>query len=278
MSSRDGGSLELLGFSATLTDINYNWLTNPGRALSKSYAAGEFIWYMSGEDSVERIQAYSLKYRDFAEEDGAAWGAYGKRMQRTAHGNQLEYALRCLSKHGNTRQCVISLWWPGDLWRAEALDKKDLPCTLSLQFIRRGHQLHLITTMRSNDLWLGFPYDVFCFTTLQKLMANELGLEYGMYRHQVGSMHIYDRNIADAVKCLDWDGKPVRMDPLYARESLSEFQEVCSLEWQLRNTYETFMLSHDMIALKPFFVDLLRACNQKVNGVDPIFTGGWSRC
>ena len=45
--------------------------------------------------------------------------------------------------------------------------------------------------MRSNDAWLGFPYDVFTFTTIQKILANCLGLRAGRYVHLVGSFHIY---------------------------------------------------------------------------------------
>lgn len=265
----------MLGFEAVLTDINFNWLTNPVRELSKSYAAGELIWYMSGEDSVERIKAYALSYGKFAESDGKAHGAYGARM---VHSLQLEDAIKTLRQQKNTRQCVIAIWSPDDIQHAVDVSKKDMPCTLSLQFIRRADQLHLIVTMRSNDAWLGFPYDVFCFTTLQKLVANELGLQPGWYKHQVGSMHLYDRDIPKAAEALDWEGKSVRMEPLYARETVSEFDKVCSLEWQLRNTPAVFMLTHDMIALQPFFVDLLRACNHKLHGKEPHYSGGWSRC
>jgi len=49
--------------------------------------------------------------------------------------------------------------------------------------------------MRSNDAWLGLPYDVFCFTTLQKIVAAALGIECDWYQHQVGSMHLYGRNV-----------------------------------------------------------------------------------
>ena len=49
--------------------------------------------------------------------------------------------------------------------------------------------------MRSNDLWTGFPYDVFQFTAMQILMSMELGLELGSYTHIAGSLHLYERNL-----------------------------------------------------------------------------------
>ena len=72
---------------------------------------------------------------------------------------------------------------------------KDLPCTISLQYLIREGALHCIVYMRSNDLWLGFPYDVFCFTAFQTKLAMELGVKLGTYTHIAGSLHLYERNL-----------------------------------------------------------------------------------
>jgi hypothetical protein len=53
----------------------------------------------------------------------------------------------------------------------------------------------MIATMRSNDLWLGLPYDVFAFTCIQQMVAAALGVGLGWYQHQAGSLHVYDRNM-----------------------------------------------------------------------------------
>ena len=71
---------------------------------------------------------------------------------------------------------------------------KDTPCTVSLQFLIRDNKLHLTVYMRSNDIWLGFPYDVFSFTCMQIKMAMELGYDVGEYTHIAGSLHLYTRN------------------------------------------------------------------------------------
>ena len=52
--------------------------------------------------------------------------------------------------------------------------------------------------MRSNDVWWGVPYDVFQFTFLQIQLAQVLGLEPGVYTHQAGSFHLYDRDRVEA--------------------------------------------------------------------------------
>ena len=52
----------------------------------------------------------------------------------------------------------------------------------------------MMTTMRSNDIYLGFPYDVFVFTMIQRYVAGAIDMEVGPYHHHVGSMHLYDTN------------------------------------------------------------------------------------
>lgn len=52
----------------------------------------------------------------------------------------------------------------------------------------------MITYMRSNDAWLGFPYDVFNFTMIQNYVAAALDVAIGRYFHMVGSMHVYEEH------------------------------------------------------------------------------------
>src|SRR5690606_26043016 len=51
------------------------------------------------------------------------------------------------------------------------------------------------TVMRSNDLWLGLPYDIMMFTRLQSAMAWALGVRVGKYVHTTFSLHLYERDI-----------------------------------------------------------------------------------
>jgi thymidylate synthase len=48
--------------------------------------------------------------------------------------------------------------------------------------------------MRSNDVYLGLPYDIAMFSVFQQMMAYELDIEVGRYYHSVGSLHFYNRN------------------------------------------------------------------------------------
>ena len=264
-----GVTKELVGYSFELTNPMYNFLTNPIRKLPPHYPCGELVWYLTMGGSIDFIAAYAKKYRRYDEGDGTAYGAYGTRIannpgfkqerlmtefeevgvwapQGGPSPNQIRWALRLLQERPSTRQCVVALWDSGDLVHALNRDKKDLPCTTTIQFLIRKRRLHCVVNMRSNDLWLGVPNDVFCFSTLQIIVAMCLGLDVGHYYHNVGSLHLYDYNFDQArAACVHgetmsghgWDSLPnYDNDPVRAFDTFC--RDITNLESHGRESYQ----------------------------------------
>lgn len=237
--SRVGGSRELVGYQVVIEPVHggfRNVLTNSIRRASAEYGCAELLWYLSGKRCIELISAYAPQYERFAE-NGVAHGAYGYRWvndgafrANSTFSSQVRAVIEVLRRHHNSRQAVITCWNAGDLQHAYELNVKDVPCTLTLQFIRVGVRLQCVVNMRSQDLWLGFPYDVFCFTTLQTVIAHYVGLSVGRYTHNVGSMHVYDADVGRAEaaaqrgECFmanhDWETD-------YDGTSLEDYVEAC---------------------------------------------------
>lgn len=184
-------------------DARQTWLSNPKRNLSPIYAMAELIWYLSGEAAITRIVPYAPQYEKFANE-GIAYGAYGARMKYLDNGNQLFEVIEFLKTNPETRQAVVQLWDKEDLRLGQTGKINDLPCTLSWQFLIRDDELNMTTTMRSNDLWLGFPYDCFVNSCIQQIIANELNLDVGTYVHNVCSMHIYEKDLQKIADCVSY--------------------------------------------------------------------------
>jgi thymidylate synthase len=64
------------------------------------------------------------------------------------------------------------------------------------------------------------PNDIFCFTLIQKTLANSLGVSLGSYVHQVGSMHLYAQNAEKAkLACFDY---PDEITKLAMDDTLSD--------------------------------------------------------
>lgn len=219
LNSRNGNSTEILGFSVKLQNVNQNFLFNKIRKLSPYYACAELLWYLSMTDDTSFLQLFAPGYSKFCEDGIHAFGAYGHRWRTNSItpladqlSDQLTTVIEVLRKHPESRQAIITMWHGTDLEHARDLDKKDLPCTLTHQFLLREGYLHLVTNMRSNDAWLGLPYDVFCNTQLQKLIADILGVIPGSYTHNSGSMHYYEKNYEKIDLILSSNSKDMTVD------------------------------------------------------------------
>ena len=184
-SGRRGKTSEIIGVTLVLEKPRAR-LSRSGNRGKLFSALGEFLWYLSGSDSLDFIEKYIPLYAEEAV-DGVLYGAYGPRLLRMREKiNQLENIVTLLKNHPGTRRAVIQLFNAEDI----ATDHVEIPCTTSLQFLLRDKALHLSATLRSNDAYWGLPHDLFCFTMLQELVARHLGVELGHYYHYAGSMHI----------------------------------------------------------------------------------------
>lgn len=198
---RNGGFVEMVGLQVVLRYPEMSWGAEIGRNLNFDLGAVEALQLISGEAYPNLMLQITKNLTNY--QDGQVFhGAYGPRIRP-----QLRYAVRELM-NPNSRRSLITIWDHA----YDQQSRKDLPCTISLQFILRDDYLDMVVYMRSNDLWLGFPYDVFQFTQLQMTVANAIEAKYGNYVHMVGSAHIYtgDLEKIDGLKVNDPDGYEYR--------------------------------------------------------------------
>lgn len=194
---RDMSTSESIASHLTLTDVEQNIVTLPGRRLNYAFMIAEWLFIMSGSNDAGVLTPFNSKMERFVEFERFT-GAYGPRIIE-----QLGYVMRVLQDDIHTRQAVLTIW------RERPGASVDIPCTVSMQFIVRAGALDCITYMRSNDAWLGLPYDVFNFTQLQRYVAACIGLPTGHYHHMVGSLHLYDTNRELALGVLGDVRRPV---------------------------------------------------------------------
>lgn len=166
---------------------------NPRRKLGYKFMAAEAAWILSGDDRVETIKPYSKDISKFSDDGVTFFGAYGPKIR-----SQMTYVMNAIDSDPDTRQAVLTIW------RETPPSSRDIPCTVSLQWLVRSGNLHCVATMRSSDLWLGHPYDIFNFSAVSfallielNRLRNERGalpLTLGNLYLTAGSKHIYERN------------------------------------------------------------------------------------
>lgn len=220
-------------------------------------ALAELCWYLRGTNAADPITFWVPRYRAEVEDNGIVHGGYGPRLLGEGPEAQLSRVIQMLSDEGthSTRRAVVQLFDRRDI--AAPVRFKDVPCTCTMQFLRRPDGLHLVVSMRSSDALVGLTHDVFCFTMLQEIVANELGVDLGTYVHLAGSLHIYDENRADAQTFLD-EGWQSTTDPMPSMPSGAQWPHIAELlgcEERLREgrSYAELELPGD-----PYWADLVR--------------------
>jgi thymidylate synthase len=100
--------------------------------------------------------------------------------------NQLRVLVDGIKKEPHGRRHLVTAWNPGEL------DQMCLPpCYVLFQCFVEQEFIDLRVDMRSVDLFLGLPFDVASFATLQHLLAQETCLQPRHLVFQLGDAHIY---------------------------------------------------------------------------------------
>lgn len=192
--SRDGCVTgEVINAITVIEDPTRCILKSNIRNMSIRYAIGELLWYLSGNNSLKEIQKYSKAWDRMSDDGETVNSNYGYCIKEKFGFDQWEYVKNLLKEDPSTRQATLHIK------TASNEKSKDVNCTVCCQFLLRDGKLNMTTYMRSNDLWLGFPYDVFQFTAMQVLMSMQLGVEVGSYTHIAGSLHLYQRDYEKAI-------------------------------------------------------------------------------
>jgi thymidylate synthase len=196
---------EKLAVQLRIADARKNLILDPQRGLNYRFAVAEWLWILAGLDRLDVLTRYNKQMAEFSDDGVTLRGAYGPRLK-----DQWPWLLKRLTDDLESRQGVVSIWTPAPE------SSKDVPCTLSAQYLVRketanqlvikdGYEdpkqrlfLHTVMTMRSSDAWWGIPYDVFTFAQLANGLA--AGLSHVLRRPiylgelvlNLGSSHLYE--------------------------------------------------------------------------------------
>jgi thymidylate synthase len=219
-------------------------LTNPRARLSRSdtkgkvfSALGELLWYLDGNEDLSFIKYYISKYSDESYDKKTIYGAYGPRLYNSnSQFNQVNNILSLLQKNPPSRRAVIQIFESRDIESSILENSISIPCTCTFQFLQRDNRLNMITFMRSNDAFLGLPHDIYAFTMIQEYFASSLGMELGIYKHCVGSFHLYENNKVEIEDYIQegLHSTKLYMPPMPTGDQKEAVKELLRLEKQIR--------------------------------------------
>ena len=187
-----GDTKALFNVGFTLKNPLENYIFNKERSWKPDYAEAEWQWYLSGDPNIKKLgQLYGKIppiWERMADSKGNVMSNYGWQMYRN---DQLDYVNAKLRNEKDTRHAAISIY---DC-KEHKNYRKDTPCTYAIQFTIINNRLNMAVLMRSNDLWYGFCNDQYCFSMIQKLVADELNIEVGEYYHYAHNFHLYNNKL-----------------------------------------------------------------------------------
>ena len=243
---RGGPTRELLRSVFEISDPTQRWVSSRSPAINPAFAIAEVIWILCGRRDASFLTYFNRSLKKFAGDLPEYPGAYGYRLRYNLGFDQLERAYHALSACRDSRQIVLQIWdgrsdLPRDDGRPQSTDE---PCNIVALLKVRNDRLEWTQILRSNDLFLGVPYNFVQFTTLQEILAGWLGVGIGAYVQLSDSLHVYDRDVGAIVKFRRDPAPPRNVDSLLLSKSDSDrvFTELSRVIDRLREDRGTRLL------------------------------------
>ena len=158
-------------------------------------AIEELLWFIRGGRNSNDLN--SSIWDPWADSDGDLGPIYGVQWRGlgACTRDQLSQVVEGLKKDPHSRRHVVSAWIPDDI------DRMALPpCHTLFQFNTDSQRrLHTSLYMRSGDMFLGVPFNIFEYAVLTHMVAKLIGSEARQLNVYIANAHIY-HNHMDQVK------------------------------------------------------------------------------
>lgn len=153
----------------------------------------QFDWIYPSKDELESIilnKEHSASYEY----------SYGPRIFNFRGKDQInDFVIPLLKKDPTSRRAIITLFDPST---DSNVLSKNIPSLLYMYFKIKDNRLTLTCSIRSNDLFIGWPGNIYQIVMLQKRVAELLGLKLGMLTTISGSAHVFHEHFEMIEKIL----------------------------------------------------------------------------
>lgn len=220
----DTDTLSIFG-SQIVYDFKYGFPLFTTKKIYFKAIVAELLWFLKGDTNIKYLNENGVKiWNEWANENGDLGPIYGKQWVKWGgYINQIENVINLLKRDPDSRRIVVSAWNAGELGLM-ALQ----PCHYSFQFYTRPIQEHeknwnqwrgywginasnperfvdIIFNMRSNDLFLGHPFNVASYALLLQMVAQCTNMLPGKIIFSGGDVHLYENHLEQTKQLLERD-------------------------------------------------------------------------
>ena len=168
----------------------------------------ELLWFLSGDTNIRYLKENNVSIWDeWATPEGELGPVYGAQWRnwQGADGktyDQVTALVDGLKNNPDSRRHIINGWNVALLpdeqqkpWENAAAGKMALPpCHVLYQFYVANNKLSASLYIRSNDLFLGNPYNTASLAFLTHMLAQQCDLDVGEIVLSIGDAHIYSNH------------------------------------------------------------------------------------
>jgi thymidylate synthase len=170
----------------------------------------ELLWFLRGDTNVKWLQERRVTIWDeWADEEGDLGPVYGKQWRDWegpggVHIDQIEALIDLINRDPASRRQIVSAWNPAELGRMALA-----PCHCLFQTQVANGRLNLQLYQRSADVFLGVPFNIASYALLTHMLAQQCGLEPGVFVWTGGDCHLYSNHLDQARLQLERDPRPL---------------------------------------------------------------------
>lgn len=193
-----------------------------------------WIWQMKS-NVVQDLRNMGVSIWDKWERpDGTIRKAYGYQLGKKCltidnlYVDQVDYLLHKLKTDKSSRRHITTLWDKDDIE-----DMALTPCVWNSHWQVQGSKLHLTVGIRSNDVPLGQPFNVFQYYILQRMIAQVTGYDLGSLTFNIDNAHIYTRHFETIQEQLQ--NEPQLAPELWVNPDVKNFYDFTIDDFKLIN-------------------------------------------
>jgi len=199
----------------------------------------ELLWFLSGDTNIKYLNDNGVKiWNNWANSTGdlgpvypAMWRRWNCGNESTENIDQISNIIETLKIDPDDRRLIVDSWNPSLLpdnnksFEENIKNNKQAlpPCHYAFQFYVSNGMLSLKLNMRSNDLFLGNPFNIAQYSILLHMISHVTNLKPGEFIYSGGDIHIYLNHIEQCKQQLM--RKPYPSPKLLLNENINNIDE-----------------------------------------------------
>ena len=196
----------------------------------------ELLWFLNGDTNINYLHKNGCSiWNEWADNKGNLGPVYGKQWRNWEGKNgknydQITNILKQIKENPTSRRILLSAWNLADLPNENISPQENVargkmalaPCHLFFQVFINQDKLSLLFYARSQDFFLGTPFNIASYALLTHLLALYCDLEAGDLIWTAGDVHLYQNHLLQVKTQLQ--RKPYPLPKLSIKKARSIFE------------------------------------------------------